>query len=103
MKRFVTLLGLVLAVPAFGEAHNTPADLDISCNANGAVLVLGQNTIEPGATYYLGKDCDAYSPGKGSGRWWLAASAVVVEINGVAIRFANDIDCPALPGCFYAD
>lgn len=47
-------------------------------------------TVESGAVYYLGNSCDAVKPGGGEGRWWLAASAIAVEINGsveALIRF----------------
>ncbi|MEM1129535.1 MAG: hypothetical protein AAGH83_03335 [Pseudomonadota bacterium] len=84
---------------AWADEHNIPADLHITCNDNGAVVVLGQNTVEPGATYYLGKDCDAYRPGQRSGQWRYAASAFVIEINGTSTRFANELNCSALPYC----
>ena len=51
---------------------------DVERREDGAVVVLGRNTIEPGAKYYLGKDCDAYRPGVGKGRWWYAASAFII-------------------------
>ena len=103
MKHVIALLALLFGSPAFAQNFNTPADITIACNEHGAVVTLGSSTFSPGAKYYLGKDCDAYSPGVGTGRWWYAAAAFVVEINGEGYRFANDLDCEALPFCRAAE
>lgn len=68
--------------------HNTPVDLDFVCNQHGAVV-----RTPSGSTYYIGNSCDASQPGVGDGRWWTAAAAFIIEINGQSIRFANDIPC----------
>ena len=93
MRHMAVLLSL-LAVPALADGHNAPADIRVACNTNGAVV-----TDAKGQVYYLGKSCDAFAPGLGEGRWWWAASAFVVEVGGRAIRFAGEVDCPALPYC----
>lgn len=99
MKNLFALTLTLIALPAFAIEHNQPAELAIDCNENGAVITLGDNTIEPGAKYYVGKDCDAFRPGLGAGAWWFAASGFIIEINGEGIRFSNELDCPSLPYC----
>ncbi|HEY0117033.1 MAG TPA: hypothetical protein VGB54_15080 [Allosphingosinicella sp.] len=53
-----------------------------SFNANGAVLRLR------GATIYLGRGCDAYSPQYGRGRWeWANGGFLVVFRGGRRVGF----------------
>ena len=99
MRHAFAILALLLSAAAHAAEHNTPADVAISCNQSGAVVTLGRNTIEPGATYYLGKDCDAFRPGVGTGRWWYAVSAFVIDINGRWLRFGGELGCQSLPYC----
>lgn len=95
----IPALACLPATAAMATSHDWPADLAISCNPNGAVVVLGPATTEPGATYYLGKDCDAARKGGGTGQWWYAASGFAVRIGDSALRFGGDLDCPTLPYC----
>ncbi|MEL7013794.1 MAG: hypothetical protein AAFO72_11000 [Pseudomonadota bacterium] len=88
-----TLAILIIANAAQATEHNVPADIAISCNPHGAIV-----TTADGSTYYLGKSCDASQPGVGEGRWWFAASAFIIEINGQAVRFANELSCD-VPYC----
>lgn len=86
-------LGAVCAISMFAASasateHNNPSDITISCNQHGAVVKTAN-----GATYYLGNNCDASQPGVGDGRWWFAASAFIIEINGTSVRFARDLTC----------
>ena len=99
MRRFLSAVLLLFAAPAMAHEHNTPADVQVACNAHGAVVTLGEGTIAPGRRYYLGKSCDAAQAGGGTGRWWYAAAAYVIEIDGRALRFAGELNCPALPYC----
>lgn len=64
MNRFALILSC-LAAPALADGDNTPADISVACNPNGAVV-----TEEAGQVYCLGKTCDAFGPGIGEGRWW---------------------------------
>ena len=98
MRSFLTVLFTSLSFSVGATEHNTPADLTINCNANGAVVRVNEGPFK-GNTYYLGKSCDAARKGGGTGRWWYAAAAFIVDINGQGVRFANDMDCPALPYC----
>lgn len=52
----------------------------MQCNEHGAVL-----TTPRGEVYYLGNQCDAAQKGGGTGRWWLAASNLIIEIDGNGI------------------
>lgn len=89
MKRLITIcLASLLGMAANATEHNTPADISISCNQNGAIV-----EVSNGSTYYLGNSCDASQPGVGEGRWWYAASAFIVEINGQSVRFSNELTC----------
>lgn len=81
----------LLAVCAASLAQ---AQSGVQCNQHGAVVTLSNGTI-----YYLGKTCDAAQKGGGTGRWYLAASAFVVEINGQAVRLPFEVDCE-LPACW---
>lgn len=69
----------------------------VDCNAHGAVVTLANGTV-----YYMGKDCDAARKGGGTGKWWLAASAFVVQTDGQAIRLPVELDCD-LPACWFED
>ena len=73
--------------------HSKFANVIIKCNKHGAVITLSDKS-----KYYMGKNCDAYQPGVGSGHWWLAASAYIVRINEKHIRLPFDIECD-LPYC----
>lgn len=96
----ISLLSIALNV-AIATEHNTPSNLNIECNKNGAeITILNTGIFVRGTKLYLGKDCDAFLPEIGSGNWWFAASAFVVEISGNSYRFANEIDCPTLPACW---
>ena len=64
--------------------------------SNGAIV-----TMPDGEVYYLGKDCDAVRKGGGTGKWWLTASAYAVDTDGQAFLLPFEIDCPALPACWY--
>ena len=85
------LIGSVLTLAmSAGSALAT-----VECNQHGAVV-----TVENGTTYYFGKSCDAAKQGGGEGRWWLSASALVVEIDGIIEdRIEFDVDCN-LPACW---
>lgn len=98
-RQFLTLWLTLLAAPALGEGHEGRANLDIVCNDNGAVVTLGAQTVAPGRVYYLGKECDAFQPSLGTGRWYYAAGAFIIDIGGQGLRFGADLDCPALPYC----
>jgi len=82
-----------LAASAHATEHTTPANIDIACNEHGAVV-----TAQGGATYYLGKQCDAARQGGGEGRWWYVASGFAAEIDGRAVRFSNELSCD-IPYC----
>ena len=99
LRYVLAVLAMLIAAPAGADDPDAPPDLSVSCNANGAVVVLGPNTVEPGATYYLGKDCDAFRRGMGTGRWWYAGSAFVVALDGRLLRFTGELQCRALPYC----
>ena len=66
----------------------------VQCNGHGAIV-----TLTDGSVYYLGKNCDAALKGGGSGKWWLAASAFVVNIGGQPKRLPLEVDCD-LPACW---
>ncbi len=85
---------LLVAVSANATEHNRPLDIKVQCNQNGAVV-----TMKSGTKFYLGKSCDAYQPGKGTGSWWWAASAFLIEIDDLLLRVPSDLDCPSLPYC----
>lgn len=87
MKR--TVLALVMCAASGADAQGT-----VECNEHGAVV-----TLAIGTTFYLGNNCDAAQKGGGTGKWWLAASALVVEIDGQATRLPFEIDCD-LPACW---
>lgn len=87
--RNVLTLALILAT-SMAQADS------FSCNENGAVVTLSDGTI-----YYLGKECDAVRKGGGTGKWWLTASAFAVETDGQALLLPIEIDCPALPACWF--
>ena len=93
--QFKIAIGFLLlsTISGFSTEHNHQANIAIDCNEHGAVL-----NLENGGKIYLGKKCDAYQPEVGSGRWWFAASAFLVEINGQATRYANELDCD-VPYC----
>jgi len=67
----------------------------VAQDGHGGVAHLSDNS-----KIFLGKECDAYRPGLGTGRWYFAAAAFLVEINGDTVRFANDIPCE-VPHCQY--
>ena len=90
--RTILAFGLI-ALPA--AAQQFDQRLHIRCNAHGAVV-----TVPGGPTYYMGRNCDAAQEGGGTGRWYLAASAFFIEIDGEAIRLEQDIGCD-LPACWY--
>ncbi|MEJ6403671.1 hypothetical protein [Yoonia sp. 2307UL14-13] len=70
------------------------ADVRIQCNSNGAVV-----TAPDGNIYYLGNGCDAARAGGGEGKWWFAASAFIVQIEGEdGIRFSREMICD-VPYC----
>ena len=83
-----------MAAPALATEHNQPANLSFACNANGAVITTPENR-----TYYLGKSCDAASPGLGEGTWWYAASGFIIDVGGQSVRFNSEIPCETLPYC----
>jgi hypothetical protein len=66
-------------------------------NANGVLLKSRSNRI------YLGKDCDAYSPGYGRGHWSWANGGVLVEFKKGTFGFPrqdtpfNDLRCMFQP------
>lgn len=96
-KATLTLLFLTMTGAAATD-HNRPVDLSVSCNKHGAIVTVNSGIVA-GNTYYLGKNCDAALKDGGTGRWWWAASAFIVEINGEGIRFSNDLGCDQLPYC----
>jgi len=70
------------------------ADTTIKCNENGAVV-----TSASGSVYYLGKSCDAARKGGGTGKWWFAAAAFIVQIDGEqGVRFSQEMICD-IPYC----
>lgn len=85
-----TIAALALCVATAAHAH-----VGVMCNSHGAVV-----TLDDGTVFYLGKDCDAARKGGGSGRWYLAASAFVVEIGGRPMRLPFEVDCD-LPACWH--
>ena len=94
MKHLAFLFGVVSAAPALADYHNTLLDLEITCNAHGAVVTLSEGTI-----FYLGKSCDAAREGGGTGRWWFAASAFLIELDdGTYLRVPNEMICD-VPYC----
>lgn len=70
------------------------ADLTITCNPPYGAVVTAPN----GTVYYLGTSCDAARKGGGTGHWWYAAGAFIVEINGQSVRYPRDIECD-VPYC----
>lgn len=65
-----------------------------SFNANGAVL------RSRGATLYLGRRCDAYSPQYGRGRWEWANGGFLVVFRGRRIGFPRqEIDAGQGSAC----
>ena len=91
MRHLMTALAicLVTAAHAHSGAHGS-----VQCNDHGAVV-----SLEDGTVYYLGKNCDAAQKGGGTGKWWLAASAFVVDIGGHPVRLPFEVDCD-LPACW---
>ncbi len=88
MRKFLTLVAMLSVTAAHAQGSTL-------CNEHGAVVTLADGTV-----YYLGNNCDAARKGGGTGKWWLAASAFVVEINGQALRLPFEVDCN-LPFCSY--
>jgi len=86
------------AAPVWSDNHNTPTPMTTSCNANGAVI-----DVTGGPTFYLGNSCDAAMKNGGTGKWWYAAAAFLIEIDGKTWRFANNPNCPTLSYCNYTD
>ena len=93
MKNLFAVAGLLAATSASADLHNTPADIKITCNQHGAIV-----DAQDGSTYYLGKQCDAARKGGGTGKWWFAAAAFLIEIDGQTMRFANELSCD-VPYC----
>lgn len=94
MRRVYTNLRATLALLTVCAASLAQAQSGVQCNQHGAVV-----TLDNGTVYYLGKTCDAAQKGGGTGRWYLAASAFVVEINGQGFRLPFEVDCE-LPACW---
>lgn len=93
MYKLVFICLIVCAgASATATEHNQVAQLDVTCNAHGAIIKPREGPYA-GSTFYLGKDGDAAQPGVGEGRWWTAASGYIVQINGNAIRFNGDVPC----------
>lgn len=86
-------LAMVLMICA-ATAANAQTQGSFQCNEHGAVVALADGTV-----YYLGRNCDAAQQDGGTGRWFLAASAFVVEINGQSKRLPFEVDCD-LPACW---
>jgi len=84
----------LMKVFAISLATAVNAQSGFQCNEHGAIV-----TIADGTVYYLGKNCDAAQKGGGTGKWWLAASALVVDIGGQPVRLPFEIDCD-LPACW---
>lgn len=80
---------LALAAAAVADGHNRPTPMSFVCNSHGAKV-----TVRGGPVFYLGNACDAALVGGGTGKWWYAAAAFLVEIDGKMWRFANEIKCP---------
>lgn len=97
MKPIASLVLALFTMPAMAQQLNVPADITFTCNDNGAVVHLPD-----GSKSYLGKDCDAYQPGVGSGRWYFAAASFIVEINSEGTAYAYDIPCD-VPYCQYVE
>lgn len=89
-RNTLKILAIFFATSAVSQGNS------FVCNENGAVVTLSNGTI-----YYLGKNCDAARKGGGTGKWWLTASAFAVDTDGQAIRLPIEIDCPALPACWF--
>lgn len=98
--RSILFTCLFLVVPQVVSAteHNHPSNLTVICNPNGAEVRVNDGAFR-GSTYYLGKSCDAARKSGGTGKWWYAAAAFIVQIDGQGARFSNEIDCPSLPYC----
>lgn len=104
MKRMALAAALIVAAPvpvlagpvySSSEGHR----YDYSLNDNGAVLMsvnpvtrfkgsgAGTEEVTGTETLYLGRDCDAFSPVLGHGRWSWANGGFVVELDGARIGF----------------
>lgn len=95
------LLSLLAIFPTALTAaeHVQPSDLSITCNGNGAVVVVNSGKAA-GETLYLGKTCDAARKSGGTGSWWNGASGFVVEIEGEPYGFIHEgPNCSALTFC----
>ncbi len=86
-------MNIVLVLIALFVTSAAQAAAGFQCNQHGAIVTLADGTV-----YYLGNKCDAAQKGGGTGKWWLAASAFVVEIDGYALRLPVEVDCD-LPFC----
>ena len=85
---------ILISVIAICSVTTANAQGTVHCNEHGAIV-----TIEDGAIYFLGKNCDAAQKGGGVGKWWLAASAYVVQIGEQPKRLPFEVDCD-LPACW---
>jgi hypothetical protein len=87
MRIFMTALAICTVTVANAQSA-------VQCNEHGAIV-----TISDGTVYYLGKNCDAAQKDGGTGKWWLSASAFVVDIDGQPKRLPFEVDCD-LPACW---
>ncbi|MEM0943550.1 MAG: hypothetical protein AAGI70_06335 [Pseudomonadota bacterium] len=98
MKAWTTLAVLFLAgTSAAAQNDRRPQLTQIVCNEHGAEV-----TLEGFQRFYIGKNCDVIWPGRGQGRWWSAASDLIVEIDGEMQRISSDVPCEALPYCQFS-
>lgn len=88
MRKLAILLTIFSATTATAQGS-------VQCNEHGAIVSLSDGTV-----YYLGNNCDAAQKDGGTGKWWLAASAFVVDVNGQPIRLPFEVDCD-LPACWF--
>ncbi|QFS83849.1 hypothetical protein FIU97_13960 [Roseivivax sp. THAF40] len=94
MLRLVSAL-VAFAGPALADGHDRPVRYEHVCSADGAAL-----TLENGQRIYLGKSCDTFVPGHGTGNWWYAASGFWVSAPDFGMKFnGQDAPCPSLPYC----
>ena len=89
MIRFA--ITILLLTSAAAQAQNrthvdgTGTRYSYSANADGGVLT----PMDGGAALYLGRSCDAYSPGYGTGTWFWANAGFSVEFPDKQFGFAR--------------
>lgn len=99
--RDAVLLASLLLTPvsALGYVSSDGHEYNSACNANGYVLTslypvaravgYGASTehVSGIETLYLGKSCDAYTKGFGSGTWCWANGGFLADFGGLSVGF----------------